>query len=153
MPSEQQFTGVVYADLLAAAREHFRTLKPRRALLAELVVHRLAARSLPARRFVAGRESALAADLVRTLRAVVYASERYTEWSAGLLKLGRAHAASGATVEHYREFKAVFMATLGEMEGAGWNGSETSRAWEAFFDIAIGHLARSVMGVRASMAA
>ena len=153
MTSQQQPTVVAYADLLAVVREHFRTLKPRRALLAELVVHRLAARSLPARRFVAGREATLAADLVRTLRAVVYASEHYGEWSAGMLKLGRAHAGSGATVEHYLEFKAVFLATLGEMEGEHWNHSETCSAWEAFFDMAIGHLARSVVGVRVSMAA
>lgn len=153
MSSEQQSDAFAYSDHLAAVREHFRTLKPRRALLAELVVHRLAARSLPARRFVAGREATLAADLVRTLRAVVYASEQYSEWSAGLLKLGRSHAASGATVEHYLEFKAVFLATLGEMEGEHWNYSETSREWGAFFDMAIGHLARSVVGVRVSMAA
>jgi hypothetical protein len=151
--SEHQPDDFSFSGRLAVVREHFRTLKPKRALLAELVIHRLAARSLPARRFVAGREAALAADLVRTLRAVVYASEQYTEWSQGLQKLGRSHAASGATVEHYLEFKAVFLATLGEMEGEVWNDSETSRAWGAFFDMAIGHLVRSVVGVRISMAA
>ena len=153
MSSEHQSEAFSYSDHLAAVREHFRALKPRRALLAELVIHRLAARSLPARRFVAGREAALAADLVRTLRAVVYASEQYSEGSHGLLRLGRSHAASGATVEHYREFRAVFLATLSEIEGTGWNDSDLARAWDAFFDAAIGHLARSVVGVRASMAA
>jgi hypothetical protein len=153
LPTDQQPEAFSYADRLAGVREHFRALKPRRAMLAELVIHRLAARSLPARRFVAGREAALAADLVRTLRAVVYASGQYSEWSQGLLRLGRSHAASGATVEHYREFRAVFLATLAEMEGEGWNDSDIARAWDAFFDTAIGHLARSVVGVRVSMAA
>lgn len=142
-----------YTEHLARVREHFRSLKPRRALLAELVVHRLSSRSLAARKFTAGREAKLASDLVRTLRAVVYASASYAEWSEGLLRLARVHAASGATLEHYREFRAVFLKALSELEGSSWSESGLEQSWHAFFDAALGHIARGLVAVSARAAA
>lgn len=147
------FAAGPYTDHLARVREHFRSLKPRRALLAELVVHRLASRSLAARKFTAGREAKLASDLVRTLRAVVYASASYAEWSEGLLRLARVHAASGATLEHYREFRVVFLKALSELEGSAWSGSGLEESWRAFFDAAFGHVARGLVAVSARAAA
>lgn len=136
------FAAGPYTEHLARVREHFRSLKPRRALLAELVVHRLASRSLAARKFTAGREAKLASDLVRTLRAVVYASASYAEWSEGLLRLARVHAASGATLEHYREFRTVFLQALSELEESAWSQSGLGESWSVFFDAAMGHLSR-----------
>lgn len=136
------------SETLAIVRDHFRAIKPRRALLAELTLHRLGARSEAARRFIAGHQGRLADELVRALRAAVYASEDYHAWSEGLVHMGRIHGAKGVTVEHYREFRLVFLATLAELDAERW-GPDLAQAWALFFDCVTGHLARGLVNAAA----
>lgn len=140
------------SDTLAHVREHFRAIKPKRALLAELTLHRLGARSEAARRFIVGHQGRLADELVRALRAAVYASEDYHAWSEGLVHMGRVHGAKGVTVEHYREFRTVFLATLAELDTEKWS-DDLARSWAMFFDCVTGHLARGLVNAAARQAA
>lgn len=134
---------------LALVRKHFSILKPKRTLVAELTLHRLCARSPAARQLIAGHEKELAAELVRSLRAAVYASSNYTEWSDGLIQLGKAHGKRGVTMEHYREFRVVFLAILAELDAKNWghSRSDLAQAWAIFFDCMMGHLARGLVTV------
>jgi hemoglobin-like flavoprotein len=143
------------SETLAAVRAHFKALKPKRALLAELTLHRLGARSETARRFIAGHQGRLAGDLTRALRAAVYASEDYHAWSEALVQMGRAHGAKGVTIEHYREFRVVFLATLAELDPEHWGGpdSDLAQAWAMFFDCITGHLARGLVTAAARQVA
>ena len=125
-----------------------------RALLAELTIHRLSMRSEAARRFIAGHQGRLTDDLVRGLRAAVYASNDYHAWSEGLVRMGRVHGAKGVTVEHYREFRVVFLATLAELDAQRWAAQpELAQAWAMFFDCLTGHLARGLVNAAAQQIA
>lgn len=142
------------SETLSTVRDHFRAIKPKRALLAELTLHRLGARSEAARRFIAGHQGRLADELVRALRAAVYASEDYHAWSEGLVHMGRIHGAKGVTVEHYREFRTVFLATLAELDAERWTGQpDLAPAWAMFFDCVTGHLARGLINAAARQVA
>ena len=130
-----------YSDRFAIVREHFHTIKPQRALLAELVIRRVGGLTPTTRQFTTGRESELAAELERAVWKVVYGSKDLSQWEAPLLALGQHQAARGVTQDHYAIFKKEFLQSIEDVSADSWN-ERIAQAWQGFFDCVCGLLIR-----------